>query len=134
MESHSKSTFMILPQMHPVHTYMPSQTTYKTKKCSQNDPTCGLMLQKCLWGEQVAVSPCFPFMAKISILSEDKPDEAVCQALVPPDSTPPGSCPRGPAKFSLPEFQGNQDSDGKICAHSNQTQYLKWCSVCINAR
>lgn len=55
-----------------------------------------------------------------------------CMVCSPPT---PGSCFRGPAKFSLPEFQGNQDSDGKIWLHTAiRTWYLKWCSVCINAR
>lgn len=45
------------------------------------------MLQKYLWGEQAAWTPCF--IAKISISSEDKPDEALCQAVVLPDRVPP---------------------------------------------
>lgn len=82
-------------------------------KSSQNYPILGLML-----GEQAVGSPPFPFTAKIPLWSEDKPEEALGQAVVPPKSIP--SFLTGPAKSFLPQFQGNRDWDGKTCAHGNQ--------------
>lgn len=71
-------------------------------KSSQNGAPWGLML-----GEQALGSPPFPFMAKVSLWSEDKSGEALGQAVVPPESIP--SFLTGPAKPFLPQFQGNQD-------------------------
>lgn len=83
-------------------------------KSSQNGPPWGLML-----GEQALGSPPFPFMAKISLWSEDKPAQALGQAVVPPESIP-SSFITGLAEPFLPQFQGNQERDGKIRAHGNQ--------------
>lgn len=71
-------------------------------KSSQNSPSWGLMS-----GEPALGSPASPFMAKISLWSEDKAAEALGQAVVPPESIP--SFLTGPAKPFLPQFQGNQD-------------------------
>lgn len=69
-------------------------------------------------GEQALGSPPFPFMAKVPLWSEEKPAEALGQAVVPPESIP--SFLTGPAKPFLPQFQGNQQWDGKIPAFGNQ--------------
>lgn len=44
----------------------------------------------------------FPFHGTDFILSEDKSDNALCQAVVPLDCALSDSCLRGPTKFSLP--------------------------------